>query len=60
MPRLIRGLSVAEPVDQFGTSTGPAVTLHGGSEFTVSVPKLKRTSVSFDLFWCEIRVADRL
>ncbi len=60
MPRLLRDLMNAEPVDARGASTGPPVTLNGGTEFTVTIPKLKRPSDSFEVLWCEIRVADQL
>ncbi len=60
MPRLTRELSGAEPVDQHGNSTGPPATLPVGTDYIVTVRKMKRPSDSFDEYWSEIRVADQL
>jgi hypothetical protein len=60
MPRLNRPLAGAEPVDQHGASTGPAVTLPAGTDFAITVRKLNRPSDSFGEIWSEIRVSDRL
>jgi hypothetical protein len=60
MPRLGRELSGAEPVDQHGNRTGSSVTLPVGTEYTVTVRKLKRPSDNFEEYWSEIRVAGQL
>jgi hypothetical protein len=60
MPRLTRELAGAEPVDQHGNRTGAPVTLPAGTEYTITVQKLKRPSDSFDEYWSEIRSDDQL
>ena len=56
MPRLLRDLAGAEPVDQSGSSIGATVTLRAGTEFTINVGKLKRPSDDLETWWCEIQV----
>jgi hypothetical protein len=58
--RLIRELSGAEPVDQYGNRTNSPVTLPAGTEYTITVRKLKRPSDNFEEYWAEIRVGDQL
>ncbi|MFN7998708.1 MAG: hypothetical protein U0Q18_34110 [Bryobacteraceae bacterium] len=60
MPNLVHPLAGAEPVDQQGTPLGRPVDLPPGTEFIVTIRKLRRPSASFDELWCEILVADRL
>lgn len=60
MPRLMRDLPAAQPVDSRGGTVGPPVTLLGGAEFIITIRKLKRSDDSFDELWCEIRIADQL
>ena len=60
MPKLCKDLPGAEPVDRSGALVGPPVTLPAGTEFVVTVPKLKRSEDSFDVCWCEIQVDGRL
>ncbi len=60
MPRLMRDLAGAEPVDKQSANIGPPVTLPAGTEFVVTIRKLRRPSDSFEEIWCEIRVADQL
>jgi hypothetical protein len=60
MPRLSKDTLGVEPVDPSGASLGPQVTLRAGTEFTVTVPKLKRPDDAFETWWCEIRVDERL
>ncbi len=60
MERLSRDLSGAEPVNKFGVPTGPPATLHAGTEFVITVPKLRRPSDDIETFWCEFQVGDQL
>jgi len=60
MPRLLRALAGAEPVDEHGATIGPTVTLPAEMEFDVTIRKLKRPSDSFEEVWCEIVVGKRL
>ncbi len=60
MPRLTRDLVGAEPVDRFGRFVGPAERIAVGSEFEITIPKLKSPTDSFDKYWCEIRVGGQL
>jgi len=60
MPRLIRDLAGAQPVDQHGVATGPPVTLHAQAEFVITVRKMTRPSDSFEELWCEIRMDEQL
>jgi len=60
MPRLTRDLAGAQPVDTRGNAIGPRVTLLAGTEFVITIPKLKRADDSFDEFWCEFSVGDQL
>jgi hypothetical protein len=60
MPRLIRNLAGAEPVDEHGIAIGPPVTLPAEAEFVVTIRKLKRPSDSFEELWCEIGVGNQL
>jgi hypothetical protein len=60
MARLIKDLTGAEPVDGFGRVIGPPGRILAGSEFEVSIPKLKGPSDGFDTYWCEIRVEGQL
>ncbi len=60
MPRLMRDLAGAEPVDKQAAKVGPPVTLPAGTEFAVPIRKLRRPSDSFEEIWCEILVADQL
>ena len=60
MPRLIRELAGAEPVDEHGAATGPPVTLPAEAEFVITIRKLRRPSHSFDELWCEIRMNNQL
>jgi hypothetical protein len=60
MPLLNHEVTGAEPVDPHGNCTGPPVTIPPGTEYSVTVPKLKRPSDSFDEYWSEIRVGNQL
>ena len=60
MPRLMRDLQGAQPVDARGEAIGPPVTLLAGVEFIITIRKLKRADDSFDELWCEIRIGDQL
>jgi len=60
MARLIRALNGAEPVDGFGAATGAASTLPAGTEFTVTIAKLRRPSDNIEEFWCELKAGDQL
>jgi hypothetical protein len=60
MPQLTKELVGAEPVDQHGTSMGPPVTLPAGTEFVVTVRKLRNPSDSFGDLWSEIRIGNQL
>ena len=59
MPRLIRELAGAEPVDRQGTPLGPAVTLPAEAEYIITIRKLRRPD-SFEDLWCEIGVGNQL
>ncbi|HTP34191.1 MAG TPA: hypothetical protein VMJ75_18565 [Candidatus Acidoferrales bacterium] len=60
MPRLMRDLPGAQPVDARGVGVGPPATLPAGTEFVITIQKLRKADDSFDELWCEIRIADRL
>ena len=60
MPRLARDLTGVEPVNRYGNITGPPTRLLRGSEFQISIAKLKRPEDSFDEYWCEIQVEGQL
>lgn len=60
MPRLARDLTGVEPVDRSGNITGPPTRLTRGSEFRITIPKLRRPEDSFEEYWCEIQVAGQL
>ena len=60
MPRLARDLTGVEPVDRNGSITGPPTRLVCGSEYQITVPKLRRSEDSFEEYWCEIQVAGQL
>lgn len=60
MPRLMRDLPGAQPVDKRGASIGPPVTLPAGADFTITIRKLNSPSDSFEDVWCEILMADQL
>ena len=60
MPRLAKDLTGAEPVDRDGHILGPPTRLARGSEFRITIPKLKRPEEGFDEYWCEIQVAGQL
>jgi hypothetical protein len=60
MPRLLRDLPGAQPVDKRGGGTGPPVTLLAGAEFVITIRKLKRSDDSFEEVWSEIRIGDQL
>jgi hypothetical protein len=60
MPRLIRELVGAEPVDEHGITIGPPVTLPPNVEFVITIRKLNRPSDSFGELWSEIRLEGRL
>ena len=60
MVRLIRDLPGAEPVNRSGVSTGPPATLHAGTEFSITIGKLRRPSDDIETFWCELRVGEQL
>lgn len=60
MPRLVRDLTGAQPVDQHGTAVGPPITLPAEAEFVITIRKLKRPSDSFEEMWCEINVGNQL
>ncbi len=60
MPRLARDLSGVEPVDRNGNITGPPTRLVRGTEYQITVPKLRRSEDSFEEYWCEIQVAGQL
>ena len=60
MPRLARNLSGVEPVDRNGNITGPPTRLVRGTEYQITVPKLRRSEDSFEEYWCEIQVVGQL
>ncbi len=60
MPRLMRDLPGAQPVDRHGNATAPSVTLHAGAEFVFTIRKLRKADDSFDEFWCEISTGEQL
>jgi hypothetical protein len=60
MRTLIRQLAGAQPVDGNGNATGPSVTLPAGTEFEITIRKLRRPSDDLEELWCEIRVAGQL
>jgi hypothetical protein len=60
MPRLKRDLQGAQPVDSRGSAIGPPTTLFAGTEFIITIRKLKRADDSFDELWCEIRIDNQL
>ena len=60
MARLSKDLPGAEPVDQGGTPSGPPVTLHAGTEYQLTIAKLRRPSDDIEAIWCELRVGDQL
>jgi hypothetical protein len=60
MPRLLRDLAGAEPVDSHGVAIGPPITLPAEAEFDITIRKMNRPSDSFDEVWCEIAVANKL
>lgn len=60
MPRLIRELPGAQPVDSRGSGIGPPVTLPAGAEFIITIRNLRRADDSFDELWCELRIGDQL
>jgi len=59
MTRLTRDLK-AEPVDGFGSATGAVATLPAGTEFTVTIAKLRKPSDDTEGFWCELKAGDQL
>ncbi len=60
MARLIKDLPGAEPVDSSGTPTGPPATLHAGTEFSITISKLRRPSEEIETLWCELKVGEQL
>jgi hypothetical protein len=60
MPRLIKDLPGAEPVNGLGAPSGPTTTLHTGAELCITVPKLRRPSETNEIYWSEIRVEGQL
>ena len=59
MPRLLKDLPGAEPVNSFGAPAGPPQTLRAGVEFQITVQKLRRPS-EIEVFWSEILVHGQL
>lgn len=60
MPRLIKNLQGAEPVNGSGAPAGPPATLHAGAELHITVPKLLRPSENIEVYWSEIQVDGQL
>ena len=60
MPTLARDLIGVEPVDRNGNITGPPTRLVRGSEYRITIPKLRRPEEAFEEYWCELQVADQL
>jgi len=60
MVRLIKDLPGAEPVDRFGAATGSRATLNAGTEFVITIAKLRHPSDDMAVFWCEVKVGEQL
>jgi hypothetical protein len=60
MPRLIKDLPGAEPVNNSGAPAGPPATLYAGTEFSITVAKLVRPSENIEIYWSEILVGGQL
>jgi hypothetical protein len=50
----------AQPVDERGASIGHPIVPPAGSEFIITIRKLKRAGDGFDEPWCEIRSGGQL
>lgn len=60
MPRLIKNLPGAEPVNGCGAPTGAPATLRAGAELRITVPMLRRPSETIEIYWSEIQVDGQL
>jgi hypothetical protein len=60
MPRLIKNLQGAEPVNSFGAPTGPPATLQAGTELRITVPMLRRPGEDIEIYCSEIQVNGQL
>ena len=60
MPHLIKDLPGAEPVNSSGAPAGPPATLLAGTEFRITVAKLRRPSEDMEIYWSEIQVEGQL
>ncbi len=60
MPRLIKNLPGAEPVNGSGAPTGPPALLQAGVELRITVPLLRRPSENIEIYWSEIQVEGQL
>ncbi|HUB34184.1 MAG TPA: hypothetical protein VMA31_14180 [Bryobacteraceae bacterium] len=60
MPRLMKDLAGAEPVNGAGAPAGPPATLPAGSELRITVPKLRHPSDTIEVYWSEIQVNGQL
>jgi len=60
MPRLIKDLAGAEPVNGSGAPAGRPATLRAGAELRITVPKLRRPSETIEIYWSEILVDGQL
>jgi hypothetical protein len=60
MPRLIKNLPGAEPVNSSGDPMGPPATLHAGTELRITVPMLRRPCETIEIYWSEIQVSGQL
>jgi len=60
MPRLMKDLPGAEPVNGSGDPAGPPATLPAGAELRITVPKLRRPSEAIEIYWSEIQVNGQL
>ena len=60
MPRLMKDLPGAEPVNGAGAPAGPPATLRAGAELRITVAKLLRPSETIEVYWSEIQVEGQL
>jgi hypothetical protein len=60
MPRLMKDLPGAEPVNGSGAPAGPPATLRAGAEVRITVPKIRHPSDTIEVYWSEIQVNGQL
>lgn len=60
MARLTKDLPGAEPVDKAGTRSGPPAILRAGTEYQLTIAKLRRPSDDIEAIWCEFQVGEQL